>query len=107
MFYYEGINDYNNFIMRYGVNTFHEHSNGQGSYFTMSSGDSTNYVGDVWNDRVSSVTIAPRTLIILFSDRNFYGETHRVVNYGNSSKFYTLPRDWSDRTTSIETYNLA
>ncbi|PEQ27976.1 MULTISPECIES: hypothetical protein [Bacillus cereus group] len=105
MFYNNNTNDYSNLNVRNNINTFYEHSNGSGSYFTMLSGDS--FTGEVLGDRISSVTIAPRTLIILFSDSNFYGETHRIVNYGNFSIFYTLPSDWSDRTSSIETYKLA
>ncbi|MCU4998387.1 MULTISPECIES: hypothetical protein [Bacillus cereus group] len=107
MFYNNDINNYYDLNTRQSnTNIFHEHINGGGANFTMFSGDSMDYVGNLWNDQISSVTVAPRTLVILFEHRGFKGATYRLTNNGDSSYLFNLPKPWNDITSSIVTYRL-
>ncbi|PFB89776.1 hypothetical protein CN273_00060 [Bacillus thuringiensis] len=107
MFYSNDINNDNDSNVRLSnINTFHEHTNGGGANFRMFSGDSMDYVGNVWNDQISSVTVAPRTLVILFEHRGFRGATNRLTNNGDYPYLFNLSRPWNDITSSIATYRL-
>ncbi|PER20648.1 hypothetical protein [Bacillus cereus] len=107
MFYSNDINNHNDLNARQSnINIFHEHINGGGANFTIFSGGSMEYVGDLWNDQISSVTVAPRTLVILFEHRGFQGATYRLTNSGDFPYLFNLPGPWNDITSSIVTYRL-
>ena len=93
--------------VRAPVNTFYEHINGSGESFNLNSGDKLAYVGNEWNDRISSVLVAPRTVVILYEHINFTGRKKSLFNYKfNSSHLFNIHRDWGDNTSSIKTYRL-
>ncbi|PFB89779.1 hypothetical protein CN273_00070, partial [Bacillus thuringiensis] len=82
-------------------NTFYEH------IFTLNSGERLSYVGDPWNDRISSVLVAPLTLVVLYEHRGFGGRVRYLVNTGNSSQIFNLVEGGlGDNTSSIKTYRL-
>ncbi len=62
-----------NLNFRGPVNTFYEHINGVGMSFTLNSGEIV-ICRDPWNDRISSVLVAPLTLVVLYEHRGFGGE---------------------------------
>ncbi|PFB89775.1 hypothetical protein CN273_00055 [Bacillus thuringiensis] len=106
MFYNKNTNDYSNLNIRNNINTFYEHINGGGARFTIFSGDSSSFAGGGWGDNISSVTVAPHTLVILFEHRNFQGDFYKLINNGDDPHLFNLPRNWNDRTSSIATSRL-
>ncbi|EOV9528913.1 peptidase inhibitor family I36 protein [Bacillus cytotoxicus] len=106
MFYNNNTNDYSNLNVRNNINTFYEHINGGGAHFTIFSGDSNGFTGGGWGDNISSVIVAPHTLVILFEDRNFQGDLYKLINNGDHPHLFNLPTNWNDRTSSIVTSRL-
>ncbi len=102
--YYD--NPYNYLDVQHRVNRFFEHIDGTGSSFTMNSGDRLSYVGDPWNDRISSVRVAPNTLVILYEHINFRGRKKILENLSNRSHLFNIHKDFNDITSSIKTYRL-
>jgi hypothetical protein len=53
----------------------YEHCNFGGSFLPLGKDDATGvgYIGDIWNDRVSSIRVPPGYKVILFSEANFRG----------------------------------
>lgn len=70
------------------VNYFYDHINGQGWSFIINSGDTMAQL--VGGDRISSVRVAPKTLVILYQHINFHGASLNLENYGNSSRLFNL-----------------
>ncbi|MDM5215063.1 beta/gamma crystallin domain-containing protein [Peribacillus sp. NJ4] len=104
MFYSPNSDDLN---LRAPVNTFYEHINGGGHYYTLLSGESEEYVGDWWNDRLSSIRVAPRTLIIIFQHRGFRGSSATFENpYDSHWLVNLLDGGWNDQVSSIKTYRI-
>ncbi|AWC33027.1 hypothetical protein ACRS6Y_16175 [Bacillus cytotoxicus] len=96
-----------NLNFRGPVNTFYEHINGAGSSFTMNSGEFKEVLEDWWSDRISSVLVAPLTLVVLYQHRGFGGRVRYLVNTGNSPQLFNLVEGgWGDNTSSIKTYRL-
>ncbi|CAM3931313.1 beta/gamma crystallin domain-containing protein [Mesobacillus zeae] len=93
--------------VRASVNTFYEHINGDGHKYTLLSGESQEYVGDWWNDRISSVRVGPKTLVILFEHRGFKGRIKYLENLGDTPQLFNIHQGWSnDKISSIVTYRL-
>lgn len=90
------------------VNSFFEHINATGSSFRMNTREYMEYVGDVWNDKISSVRVAPKTIVILYEHRGFQGYRLPLINRSNSPALFNLTgfRDWNDRVSSIKTLRL-
>ncbi|EJQ86855.1 hypothetical protein IGW_05330 [Bacillus cereus ISP3191] len=104
MFNYSYTNDVN---FRAPVNTFYEHINGGGHYYTLLSGEEQDYVGNWWNDRISSIRIAPRTLVIIFQHRGFKGVSATFENpYDSYWLVNLLEGNWNDKVSSIKTYKI-
>ncbi|MCU4998386.1 MULTISPECIES: hypothetical protein [Bacillus cereus group] len=109
MFYNNNINNYHDLNARQSnTNIFYEHINGGGASFMIFTGDSIGYLGDITmsNDFISSVTVAPHTLVILFEHRDFYGASYRLINNGDFPQLFNLPKQWNDITSSIATSRL-
>ncbi len=41
-------------------------------------------------DQISSVTVAPHTLVILFEHRNFQGDFYKLINNGDDPHLFNL-----------------
>ncbi|MDM5210471.1 beta/gamma crystallin domain-containing protein [Peribacillus sp. NJ4] len=89
------------------VNTFYVHANGGGASFTLNTGDSMAFVGDLWNDQISSLRVAPKTQVILYEHINFGGRKKILTNRSNDYYLFNVHRDYGDNTSSIKTYQLA
>ncbi|MCA1048134.1 peptidase inhibitor family I36 protein [Bacillus toyonensis] len=104
MYHYNSY-EYNDDV-RQPVNRFYEHINGGGMSFTLNSGERLSYVGDPWNDRISSVSVAPRTLVILYTDINYGHPVKILENFGNTSYLFNIHQDFNDVTSSIKTFRI-
>ncbi len=69
--------------VRQSVNRFYEHINGEGMSFTLNSGEIV-ICGNPWNDRISSVRVAPKTLVILYTHINYGHPVKILENWGNT-----------------------
>ncbi|MDM5215065.1 beta/gamma crystallin domain-containing protein [Peribacillus sp. NJ4] len=78
---------YSDLDVRQGINTFFEHINETGLSFTINSGNNLPFLGDFWNDRLSSVRVAPRTVVLLYEHRDFGGRNISLVNRGILPEF--------------------
>jgi hypothetical protein len=97
---------YNLQDVRQTDNIFYEHINGGGSSFPLRTGSSIASISHIWNDQISSVSVAPRTLVLLFEHPNFRGSTKLLENYGTTPAFYNINNDFNDAASSIRTYPL-
>lgn len=97
---------YSNLDVRQDINRFYEHINGMGRYLSLKSGDSLTSLDAA--DYLSSVSVAPRTLVVLHEHRDFRGRNILLVNKGNSSELLNLHThlDFNDRTSSIQTFRI-
>ncbi|MDA2118510.1 beta/gamma crystallin domain-containing protein [Bacillus cereus] len=88
-------------------NRFFEHINGVGRSFVVYSGEFNEYVGDYFNDKISSISIAPRTVVLSFEHRGYQGEFNILINRFNDPQLINIHKnDWNDRVSSIKTYRL-
>lgn len=99
-----------------GTEYFYEHINLGGSYRTLSSGQWTYATGvrwgSFWNDRISSVSVAPWSWVALYQ-HNSYGGYYLVLRNYSSYRYYwnltsyTMPNgtSWNDQVSSIQTGN--
>ncbi|MDM5215064.1 beta/gamma crystallin domain-containing protein [Peribacillus sp. NJ4] len=93
--------------VRVPVNTFYQYVNGSGRSFTMNSGEFMEYLGEQWNDRISSVRVAPRTLVVLYQRANFTGKKKILENLGDSPYlFNSIHTEGDANISSIKTYRL-
>ncbi|WP_353957735.1 beta/gamma crystallin domain-containing protein [Peribacillus sp. NJ4] len=105
--YYHPYNNYSHSVERALVNTFYHHINEGGASFTLNTGDSMAFVGDLWNDQISSVVVAPKTQVILYEHINFSGRKKILTNRSNDYWRFNIHRDFNDTVSSIKTYQLA
>lgn len=95
-----------------GTNYFYEHasfdSRGLGAYITLSVGNSYYYVGDSWNDRISSLHIYPSSYVTLYQHWHYQGYYLTLINNGGNYWFqnltdYNMPNgtNWNDQVSSI------
>jgi len=75
----------------------YEHCDFRGSFLPLGKDDATGvgYIGDIWNDRVSSIRVPPGYKIILFNDANFKG-TRKL--YSSDDKCFS--KDFNDKVSS-------
>ncbi|AXO96265.1 hypothetical protein MCCC1A01412_28275 [Bacillus anthracis] len=103
MFYNSYSDDLNS---RTPVNTFYDYINGGGRFFTLNSGEFMRYLGE-WNDRISSVRVAPKTLVILYQGTNFTGKKKILENLGDYPYLFNSVHTEGDANiSSIKTYRL-
>ena len=107
--YYNPYNDnpdvYSDLDVRQGINRFYEHINGTGMSITLNSGNDLASTGP-WGDNISSVLVAPRTLVILFEHINFGGDVKILENRSDTSRLFNIHHDFNDRASSIKTFRL-
>lgn len=95
-----------------GSNYFYEHtsfdSRGLGAYITLSVGSGYYYVGDSWNDRISSLHVYPSSHVTLYQHWHYEGYYLTLVNNGGDYWFqnltnYKMPNgtSWNDQVSSI------
>lgn len=101
--------------MIYSSNTyFYEHasfdSRGLGNWAYLPVGYSTSYVGDNWNDKISSVNIYPWTWVSFYQHWNYEGYYFTFINNADGYWFnnltdYWMPdgTSWNDQASSIAT----
>ena len=77
--------------------TMFEHINYGGGTFHIPEHQSYTYLGDVWNDRVSSVQVSAQCQLITYQHVN-YGGDRRV--YSNSASF--VGNLWNDQISSAQ-----
>ncbi|WP_197230138.1 hypothetical protein [Bacillus thuringiensis] len=88
------------------VNRFYEHNNGIGMFFDLKSGERLPYVGNDWNDKISSVHVAAKTLVLLYKRENYGYPVNVLENTGNYPIFYNIYKDFNDVTLSIKTFQI-
>ena len=87
--------------------TFYEHINGTGDFFSLPSGYEVAHLGGYWNDKISSIRVAPKTLIIVFQHRDFKGSSATFDNpYDSYWLVNLLEGNWNDQVSSIKTYRI-
>ena len=77
--------------------TLYEHINYGGQSFHMTEGQSYAYLGDAWNDRVSSVQVSPRCELITYQHINYGGDRRA---YAGSASF--VGNLWNDQISSAQ-----
>jgi hypothetical protein len=93
-------------------NYFYEHTSfdnrGLGAYISLAVGNNYYYVGDSWNDRISSFDLYPSSSITLYQHWHYEGHYITFVNNGNNYWFqnltnYEMPdgTNWNDQVSSI------
>ncbi|EJQ86857.1 hypothetical protein IGW_05332 [Bacillus cereus ISP3191] len=99
---------YENIDVRQGTVQFFEHINATGSSFNVNLGNDVEYVGDVWNDKISSVRCPPRSLVALYEHRGFKGRVILLITRGNDSRVVNLHThlDFNDQLSSIRTFRI-
>ncbi|WP_028778937.1 hypothetical protein [Shimazuella kribbensis] len=91
---------------------FYEHtsfdSRGLGAYISLPVGSNYYYVGDSWNDRISSVDVYPSSSVTFYQHWHYEGYYLTLVNNGSNYWFrnltsYNMPNgtNWNDQTSSI------
>jgi hypothetical protein len=89
-------------ISDYEDSRFYRYKNQKGDYFPLFPGESTPYVGERWNDKVSSILVAPKSVVLRTVDVNYKGSSDIVSNLSllealtlniplESSSFAVLP----------------
>jgi hypothetical protein len=73
-------------IANYEDSHFYRYKNQNGDYFTLFPGESTPYVGDRWNDVVSSMLVAPKNAVLRTVDVNYKGSSDIVSNLSSSEE---------------------
>jgi hypothetical protein len=101
-----------------GTDYFYEHTSydGYGKYVTLSSGTWTYATGvrwgSFWNDRISSLNVAPWSWVTLFQHNNYGGY---YITFSNRTSYYFFNNltswrmangtSWNDQVSSIQTGN--
>lgn len=89
------------------VNRFYEHIDGKGMSLVVYSGEFIDYVGNFYNDKISSISVAPETVVLFFEDRGFLGKVNFIENRSGQSKLVNIHKgDFQDKISSIKTYRL-
>ena len=75
----------------------YEHINYGGQTFHMTEGQSYAYLGDAWNDRVSSVQVSPQCELVTYQHINYGGDRRA---YASSVSF--VGNLWNDQISSAQ-----
>jgi len=75
--------------------TVYEHANYQGYSFIFDSGTKQPYVGDAWNDKISSVQVSNGCALTGYLHANFGGDSE---TFGNTNYVGDL---WNDQISSV------
>ncbi len=65
---------------------FYEHQNGGGSFF-QSAAMNSNYIGNRWNDKTSSVWIRSGYRVTIYKDKDFRGESYTLYGRGSGTLY--------------------
>jgi Beta/Gamma crystallin len=76
---------------------YYEHENFKGEIRNIALGVTRRYVGDHWNDRISSVSCAPRCRLQVWEHRDFIGASK---SFGDRGATAYVGDDWNDRISS-------
>ena len=85
------------------INTFYQDIDGMGISFTLPSGttDLAN-VGEVWNDKISSVLVAPWSIVHLYEDADYGGQHIELANRSDNARLFNMDTNFNDKATSIQ-----
>lgn len=92
---------------------FFEHINMKGAAFDVRVGTRINYVGNSWNDQISSIHPAcTGSWTVVYQHRDFRGEALAIENSNNSCRYYfnltnyrlSNGQSWNDQVSSIRVY---
>ena len=81
--------------------TYFEHDNFGGAAQSLAFGTLRRYVGDGWNDRISSIACDPRCAFVAYEHRDFDGAT-KIFADGYNTLY--VGDDWNDRISSVELF---
>ena len=81
--------------------TYFEHINFGGASQSLALGTLRRYVGDAWNDEISSIACDPRCAFVAYEHRDFDGATKIFADGYNTSY---VGDDWNDRISSAELF---
>jgi hypothetical protein len=80
---------------------YYEHQNFGGGSRGIHLGTARRYVGDDWNDRISSVSCAPGCRLKVWEHRDFAGASKSFA-VGGATVY--VGDDWNDRISSVKVY---
>lgn len=92
---------------------FYEHIDRRGASFSLKVGTSSSYVGNSWNDRISSVIPAcTGNWTVLYEHKNYGGKALAIENSNNMCRYYfnltdvqlSNGKSWNDQVSSIRVY---
>lgn len=95
------------------VSSFYEHINMQGAQFNVYVGTNVAYVGDRWNDRISSINPAcDGSWTVVYQHANYKGDALAIQNTNNTCQYYfnltqfrmSNGQSWNDQISSIRVY---
>lgn len=76
---------------------YYEHSDFNGAWEEIPLGVRRRYVGDAWNDQISSIACSPGCALVVWEDRDFGGASERFA--GN---IMYVGDSWNDDISSME-----
>nr|WP_295972997.1 hypothetical protein [uncultured Bacillus sp.] len=114
----QGPSFHTNATIKSGTDYFYEHTSNQnyGKYVTISSGTWVKATGvrwgSFWNDRISSLNVAPWSWVTLYQHNNYGGY---AITFSNRSSYYLFSnltswrmssgKSWNDQVSSIKSGN--
>lgn len=76
---------------------YYEHRDFQGASFSVQGSTASNYIGDQWNDRISSIACSPGCSVTVWEHANYGGQAWRV---GGSVPW--VGQYWNDRISAFD-----
>lgn len=95
------------------ISNFYQHIDMKGARFDVRVGTRVYYVGDRWNDQISSVNPAcTGRWTVMYQHRDFRGEGLAIENSNNSCRYYfnltnyrmSNGQSWNDQVSSMRVY---
>lgn len=92
---------------------FFEHINVKGARLNVRLGTNVRYVGDRWNDKISSVVpVCQGKWTVMYQHRDYKGEAIAIKNTAKTCRYYfnltdyklSNGKNWNDRVSSIRVY---
>jgi len=78
---------------------FYEHQNGGGSFF-QSGAMNSNYIGNRWNDKISSVWVRSGFRVTIYKNKDFDGETYTLYGRGSGTLYNLSDIGFNDSISS-------
>lgn len=75
---------------------YYEHAEFQGASFAVNGSSSLDYVGQYWNDRISSIACSPYCTVTVWEHANYGGRSWRT-----GGRVPYVGQGWNDRVSSL------